>query len=81
MRGAAAGKSSASRQFSKPGGMGKANADFDALRPTNVQSRGNGVRTGELGDGSKVTVRPHSGGGTPTLEIRPPTGRPIKIRY
>jgi RHS repeat-associated protein len=81
LRGAAAGKASSSRQFSKPGGMAEANADFDALRPINVQSRGGGMRTGQLSDGSKVTVRPQSSGGNPTLEIRPPTGRPIKIRY
>lgn len=38
-------------------------------------------RTGELENGSKVTVRPGSSDGRPTLQIRRPNGRQTEIRY
>ncbi len=83
LQGAAKGKSSSSRQFSKSGGLSQANKDFDDLAPNNVQSRPGGVRIGDLSDGSKAVVRPNSSTGNPTLEIQPPKGqgRPIKVRY
>ena len=84
LKGAAKGKSSSSRQFSKPGGINQANKDFDALtRNSNVTQRSGSVRTAELKDGTKVNVRPQSSTGKPTIEIQPPKGqgRPIKVRY
>ncbi|MCP9496890.1 MAG: hypothetical protein MSG64_20930 [Pyrinomonadaceae bacterium MAG19_C2-C3] len=84
LRNAAKGKASSSRQFSKPGGVNQANRDFDSLtQGAKVQSRPGGIRTAELGDGTKVIVRPSSSGGKPTLEVQPPRGggRPIKVRY
>ena len=81
------GKSRTLKQFSKPGGFKEANKDFDALKPKNVQNRGNDVRTGELPDGTKVIVRPGSSlgasrsGSKPTLEFQPPKGAPTKVRY
>jgi len=75
-------KTSSSRQFSKTGGIGQANKDFDALtRGGKITDRGNGLRTAEVSNGSKVIVRPSSSGGQPTLEIQPPAGKTIKIRY
>ncbi len=63
--------------------MNQANKDFDALvgQGGNVIDRGGGLRTATLKDGSKVNVRPFSSGGKPTLEIQPPTGKVIKVRY
>ena len=77
------GKVSSSRQFEKPGGAARAQADFAALEPTGVTTRPGGVQTGSLADGSTVIVRPTSSSGAPTLEIQPLRGRgkPIKIRY
>jgi hypothetical protein len=68
----------------KNGGTAQANKDFDALGPKDVKDintqYGPG-RTGVLDDGSKVTVRPGSSDGRPTLEIRNPNGRGSEIRY
>ena len=66
-------------QFDRAGGRKQADADFDALRPTNVVNKGKGVRVGELSDGRKVIVRP-STKGPPTLEVQG-DAHPIKIRY
>lgn len=71
-------------QHIKPGGVDAANADFDALAPTNVRditTRYGPGRTGTLPDGRTVTVRPGSSDGRPTLEIRRPNGRGDEIRY
>jgi hypothetical protein len=64
----------------KPGGSKSANEDFDNIGPTNVENKGNGIRTGQLQNGTTVTVRPNSSDGRPTLQV---IGGPIeiKIRY
>lgn len=75
-------KISSSSQYSKQGGFTQANKDFDAMtRGGSITNRGNGLRTAEMADGTKIIVRPFSSGGTPTLEIQPVTGKTIKIRY
>jgi RHS repeat-associated protein len=82
LKGAAKGKVSKSIQYSKPGGFAQANKDFDALtQGANVVNRGNGLRTAQLPDGTKVNVRPFSSGNKVTLEIQPPSGKVVKIRY
>lgn len=58
----------------KPGDENTANGDFDALNPSDVSSKGNGVRVGTLDDGSTVIVRP-------TIEIQSGGRTGIKIRY
>jgi len=72
------------RQFERHGDFSQANADFDALGPTNVERYPNtGRRVGRLPDGRTVVVRPGSGRGgrgAPTLEIQRGSRR-IKIRY
>jgi len=71
-------------QFENPGGLSRANIDFDSLNPTNVRNIntpwGPG-RVGTLQDGRTVTVRPGSSGMHPTLEVINQNGRYIKIRY
>jgi len=67
--------------YERRGGMNQANTDFDSLRPSNVQTRPGGIRTGTLQDGSKVTVRPNSTDGRPTLEVRKSNGRGDEFRY
>lgn len=82
LKDATPGKDSKSKQYSKPGGFDQANEDFDNLVGNNaVKDRGGGLRTAELPSGTKVNVRPFSSGNTPTLEIQPPQGQTIKIRY
>ncbi|MBO0128829.1 MULTISPECIES: hypothetical protein [Agrobacterium] len=68
----------------KDGGMAEAERDFDSLKPDNekgIETQYGPGRTGELQDGSKVTVRPGSSDGRPTLQIRRPNGRQTEIRY
>ncbi|MCG7509266.1 hypothetical protein [Mesorhizobium retamae] len=69
----------------KNGGMSEADKDFDALGPKDIKDintqYGQG-RTGTLDDGTKITVRPGSSDGRPTLEMRnPENGRGTEIRY
>ena len=69
-------------QLGKDGGFSQATKDFNGLtRGAKVSERGNGLQTATLKDGTKLTVRSTSSGGSPTLEIRPTNGRTIKIRY
>jgi RHS repeat-associated protein len=71
-----------SSQYRKPGGFSAANDDFDLLTDgLPVKNHPGGIRTATLPDTSKITVRPNSGQGLPTLEINPPVGNPIKVRY
>jgi hypothetical protein len=73
---------SKSIQYIKTGGMRQANKDFEELvGKSGTTNRGGGLRTATLADGTKVNVRPFSSGGKPTLEIKPPTGKTVKIRY
>jgi hypothetical protein len=68
----------------KDGGMGEADRDFDSLKPgeqKDIETQYGPGRTGTLEDGSKVTVRPGSSDGRPTLQIRRPNGRQTEIRY
>lgn len=68
----------------KDGGMPEADRDFDSLKPgeqKNIETQYGPGRTGTLKDGSKVTVRPGSSDGRPTLQIRRPNGRQTEIRY
>jgi hypothetical protein len=76
-------KTGKSKQYAKPGGLSEANKDFDAVIRGNtpVKDQGEGIRTAEFPDGTKLTVRPKSTEGSPTLEIRPPRGSTVKIRY
>jgi hypothetical protein len=74
-----------SNQFDKSGGLNQANKDFDTISGSNpVKDYGNGVRSTELPDGTRASVRPSSNKGPPTVQIDPPSGdpsNPIKIRY
>jgi hypothetical protein len=69
----------------KGGGMTEADKDFDSLEPKGTQdinTKYGPGRTGTLEDGTRVTVRPGSSDGRPTLEIRNPgNGRGSEIRY
>ncbi|WP_223843966.1 MULTISPECIES: hypothetical protein [Rhizobium] len=68
----------------KDGGMSEADKDFDSLEPDNsrpIDTQYGPGRTGTLEDGSKITVRPGSSDGRPTLQIRNPNGRQTEIRY
>jgi len=76
------GKVSSSRQFDKKGGLNQANKDFDALIEGPAKNYPGGTRVGNLPDGKgTVIVRPTSSAKKPTVEIQPPTGKTVKIRY
>ena len=68
--------------YQRPGGMHEATADFNSLKPTNIQTRPGGIVTGELSDGTKINLHPSSStaGNPVTLEIQE-TPNCIKIRY
>jgi RHS repeat-associated protein len=83
---AIAGKSSkpgmGSAKYTKTGGLEAANRDFDIIAGANpIKDHGNGIRSTSLLDGTTVSVRPSSGHGAPTVQVNPPSGNPIKIRY
>lgn len=68
----------------KNGGIVKANNDFGSLKPDGVkdiETKYGPGRTGQLKNGDRVTVRPGSSEGPPTLGIRRPNGRGVEIRY
>lgn len=69
----------------KPGTFEDANRDFDHIAGGDrITDQGDGVRSVELPDGTKVSVRPGSTpskGGQPTIQINRPDGTVIKIRY
>lgn len=66
----------------KTGDMTDANTDFDAVtRGVQVRSRHRGMRTATLADGTRITVRPFSSAGSPTIEVIGPNGEHVKIRY
>jgi hypothetical protein len=67
-------------QWEKPGGIAEADRDFDAMHPKNVKPLPGGGRVGDLPDGRKIIVRPHSTDGRPTLEIQDGRKRD-KVRY
>jgi hypothetical protein len=64
-------------------GNAAAQADFNALNPSNVRTYPNGTIVGDLPNGRTVNLHPSSSlGGTPTVEIfDPATGLRTKIRY
>jgi hypothetical protein len=69
-------------QYGKTGGMEAANRDFEVLaRGLKVKVHRKEVRSCELSDGTTISVRPSSSGGPPMVEITPPAGNQIKIRY
>jgi hypothetical protein len=69
-------------RYEKAGGIAQADADFDVIAGIHpVVDHSNGLRTCGLPDGTTVSVRPHSSAGPPTLQINPPSGTPIKVRY
>jgi hypothetical protein len=71
-----------STQYSKSGGFQRANADFDSLAGSSQIKRYPGdIRSTTLPDGTKVSVRPGSSQGDPTLQIEIPGQNPIKVRY
>ena len=72
--------------FEKDGGFDQANTDFDNLEVSDIKeietSSGELGKTGRLEDGTRITVRPNSSDGRPTLEVRnPDSGRGKEIRY
>ena len=71
-------------QYVKPGSYEQTSNDFDALNPGNVKeinTKFGSGKTGTLSDERKITARPGSSDGRPTLEIRNSNGRGIEIRY
>jgi|SRR5271165_2538230 len=70
-----------SNQFDRSGGADQANKDFDKIAGKNpVKVDANGVRSTKLPDGTGVSVY-KSNKGPATVQITPPTGNPIKLRY
>ncbi len=69
-------------QYTRSGGFGQANADFDRLAGSyTIKEQGNGVRSVEFPDGTTISVRPTSKGDYPTVQINSPNSAPIKVRY
>lgn len=66
----------------KTGDINDANVDFDAAtKGVERISRSRGMRTATLADGTRITVRPFSSDGAPTVEVIGPNGELVKIRY
>jgi hypothetical protein len=71
-----------SMQYTKTGGVAAANRDFDALASGQpVKTYSGDIRSCTLADGTTVSVRPSSSTGAPTIQVNPPSGNPVKIRY
>ena len=71
-------------QYERAGDFDQANRDFDSLGVKNVKDINTAYgpsRSSNLSDGRKVTVRPGSTDGHPTLEIRRPNKVGQEIRY
>ncbi|MCA1614544.1 MAG: DUF4214 domain-containing protein [Acidobacteria bacterium] len=69
-------------KYLQNGGVKRANKAFDQFVGKNpVKNQGGGIRSAKMPDGSTISVRPSSSGGQPTIQINPPSGKPIKIRY
>ncbi len=80
--GAITGKVGKTKQFTKPGGLTGANNAFDsAVGNAPIKNHGRGIRSATLPDGSTISIRPGSTQGSPTIQINPPTGKPMKIRF
>jgi len=72
------------RNFEGSGGFEQAVKDFNSLQPINVKPISTSYGLGKVGflpDGTKVSVRPGSGTGGATLDIKQPGVGEIKIRY
>ncbi|PIT27971.1 hypothetical protein BGI40_08815 [Snodgrassella communis] len=78
-------KGSSTQYIRNKQGWEQAQKDFESLNPSNVQNVGRDgkiVIRGKLKDGRTVSIRPHSSGDRPTMEIRPTKGKRVKkIRY
>jgi len=78
-------RSGKTHQYTKVGGVKKAEKDFLKLvGRTPIKKHGNGVKSATLSNGSKISIRPYSGKdkkGPPTLQISPKVGKQIKVRY
>ena len=82
LEGATAGKFGKTKQYTKPGGLTGANNSFDdAVGNAPIKNHGGGIRSSTLPDGSTISIRPGSTQGSPTIQINPPAGKPIKIRF
>jgi hypothetical protein len=72
-----------SLQYIKNGGFNQAKRDFNNLKLNKIESintpYGNGMK-GLMDDGTRVSIRPGSSGGMPTLQMSR-GGKNIKIRY
>jgi hypothetical protein len=76
------GRTRSSNQYHASGGMSQADRDFNEIVGTApVKDHGSGIRSSTLADGSTSSVRPNSTQGSPTIQVNPPKGKPIKIRY
>lgn len=73
--------------YERSGGFAQANREFDQFTfgdDFTVKDYGNGIRSARLPDGRTASVRPHSSGNTPTIQISPvrgSEGKQTKIRY
>ena len=75
-------KTTKSKQFERSGGLSQANQNFTELVGSSpVKTSANGLKSAALPDGTTVSVRSFSREGLPTLQMTPPTGKQIKIRY
>ncbi|MCO6548903.1 MAG: hypothetical protein J6583_14205, partial [Gilliamella sp.] len=78
-------KGSSTQYIRNKQGWEQAQKDFESLNPSNVQNVGRDgkiVIRGKLKDGRTVSIRPHSSGDRPIMEIRPTKGKRVKkIRY
>ncbi|WP_124950338.1 RHS repeat-associated core domain-containing protein [Sulfuriferula thiophila] len=64
------------------GGFPQASSDFDKYTQGLTQKNYPGdIRSAEFPDGTKISVRPSSSGGAPTIQINPAEGPTVKIRY
>jgi len=64
--------------------MEKALEDFESMNPSGVKDIDTQYGPGKVGvlsDGTKVTVRTGSKTGGPTIEIKIPNTKMIKVRY
>ena len=82
LKGLTRGRFKKSKQFRSSGDFAKANKDFEKLvGNSRITSHGSGIRSAKLPSGESVSVRPRGREDLPTIQINPPTGKTIKVRY